>query len=66
MAKIKIHDLPKDYKLNPEQMKQISGGWTRTATSSSDFLSNPWVLGGVVATAIAIPLALSSDDDDSS
>ena len=28
------------------------------------FLSNPWVLGGIVAAAIAIPLAL--DDDDAS
>lgn len=29
-----------------------------------NFLSNPWVLGGIVAAAIAIPLAL--DDDDAS
>ncbi len=28
-------------------------------------LSNPWVLGGIVAAAIAIPLALSNDDDAS-
>ncbi len=28
------------------------------------FLSNPWVLGGIVAAAIAVPLAL--DDDDAS
>jgi hypothetical protein len=28
------------------------------------FLSNPWVLGSLVAAAIAIPLAL--DDDDAS
>jgi hypothetical protein len=28
------------------------------------FLSNPWVLGGIVAAAVAIPLAL--DDDDAS
>lgn len=26
------------------------------------FLSNPWVLGGIVAAAIAIPLALDNDD----
>jgi hypothetical protein len=29
------------------------------------FLSNPWVLGGIVAAAIAIPLALDDDDDAS-
>ncbi len=28
------------------------------------FLSNPWVLGGIVAAAIAIPLILDDDDDD--
>ena len=28
------------------------------------FLANPWVLAGIVAAAIAIPLAL--DDDDAS
>jgi hypothetical protein len=28
-------------------------------------LANPWVLGGIVAAAIAIPLALDDDDDDS-
>lgn len=29
------------------------------------FLSNPWVLGALVAAAIAIPLALDDDDDGS-
>lgn len=29
------------------------------------FLSNPWVLGGIAAAAIAIPLALDDDDDAS-
>ena len=29
------------------------------------FLSNPWVLGGIVAAAIAIPLLLDDDDDAS-
>lgn len=29
------------------------------------FLSNPWVLGGIVAAAIAIPLILDEDDDAS-
>jgi hypothetical protein len=30
-----------------------------------DVLTNPWVLGGIVAAAIAIPLALDGDDDGS-
>lgn len=29
------------------------------------FLTNPWVVGGVVATAIAVPVAIANDDDDS-
>jgi hypothetical protein len=29
------------------------------------FLTNPWVLGGIAAAAIAIPLALDDDDDAS-
>ncbi len=28
------------------------------------FLANPWIIGGAVAAAIAIPLALDDDDDD--
>lgn len=30
------------------------------------FVTNPWVLGGVVAAAIAIPLALDDDDENAS
>jgi hypothetical protein len=30
------------------------------------FFTNPWVLAGLVGAAIAIPIALSNDDDDSS
>lgn len=29
------------------------------------FLTNPWVLAGIVAAAIAIPIALNNDDDSS-
>lgn len=28
------------------------------------WLRNPWVVGGVIATAIAVPIALSEDDDE--
>lgn len=67
MARIKINNLPKDYKLDPEQMKQIRGGWdTKRAGSGLGFLANPLVLAGIVAAAIAIPLAHASDDDDAS
>ena len=34
--------------------------------SAFGFLANPWVLAGIVAAAIAIPLAVSSNDDDNS
>lgn len=37
-----------------------SGGVSRGGVIG--FLSNPWVLGGIVAAAIAIPLALDNDD----
>jgi len=30
------------------------------------WLANPWVLAGIVAAAIAIPLAVANDDDDAS
>jgi hypothetical protein len=30
------------------------------------FLTNPWVLAGIVAAAIAIPIALNNDDDSGS
>ncbi len=30
------------------------------------WLANPWVLGGLVAAAIAIPLAVANSDDDAS
>ena len=33
--------------------------------SSCGFLANPWVIGGAIAAAIAIPLALSDNDDGS-
>lgn len=36
------------------------------AGSSLGWLANPWVLAGIVAAAIAIPLALANDDDDAS
>lgn len=34
-------------------------------TSAFGWLANPWVLAGIVAAAIAIPLALDDDDDAS-
>jgi hypothetical protein len=34
-------------------------------TGALGWLANPWVLAGIVAAAIAIPLALDDDDDAS-
>jgi hypothetical protein len=38
----------------------------RGGMGGAGFLSNPWVLGGIVAAAIAIPLAMDDGDDDAS
>lgn len=46
--------------LSDEQLAAVSGGGL--GSSGLRFLNNPWVLGGIVAAAIAIPLALDSDD----
>lgn len=40
-------------------MGQHGGGRIR------GLLTNPWVIGGVVATAIAVPVAIHNSDDDS-
>jgi hypothetical protein len=45
------------------------GGAPGCGTTGGGFLgliSNPWVVGGVVAAAIAIPLALDDDNDNAS
>ena len=62
MTRIKIEDLPKDKKINNKEMQKIVGGGGRPVLN---FLTNPWALGSIVATAIAIPLALHDDDDGS-
>lgn len=62
MARIKIKDLPKDMIINKAEMKQVLGGnplFTR-------FPDTSWITAGIVATAIAIPVALHPDDDPSS
>ncbi len=64
MARIKIKDLPRNKKIKPEEMRLIQGGG-RFGRGRSSFLSNPWVLGGIVAAAIAIPLAIHDDDEGS-
>ena len=62
MARIKIKDLPKNITVSKEEMKKISGGYT----SALNFLSSPWALAGIVATAIAIPVAVHRDTDPAS
>jgi hypothetical protein len=59
MARIKIKDLPKDTFISKEEMKKVLGG----NPLFTGFLDTPWILGGTIATAIAIPVALHTDDD---
>ena len=40
-------------------MKKISGGYGQVL----NMIRDPWILAGIVATAIAIPVALHPDDD---
>ena len=43
-----------------------AGGWGKVGGGGViGFLSNPWVLGGIVAAAIAVPLILDDDDNAS-
>jgi len=64
MARIEITDLPKDRKISREEMKEITGGYYPQGGRLS-FLTNPWVLGAIVVTAIAVPLAIDDSDDGS-
>jgi hypothetical protein len=62
MTRIKVKDLPKNVTVSKADMKKVLGGnplFTR-------FSDTPWILGGIVAAAIAIPVALHTDDDDAS
>ena len=64
MFRITIKDLPKGKEISKREMKDVTGGFGRGG--SLGWLANPWVLAGIVATAIAIPLASHDDDDDAS
>jgi hypothetical protein len=64
MPRIKITDISKSQKITREEMKKVMGGYSIQKRNPS-FLTNPWVLGAVVATAIAIPLAIDDTDDGS-
>jgi len=44
-------------------MKRITGGYYQGGRLS--FLTNPWILGSIVAAAIAVPLAIHDSDDGS-
>ena len=65
MTRIKINDLPRDQNISRLEMKRITGGGGYYQGTSLRFLSNPWVVGSIVATTIAIPLALHDSDDSS-
>jgi hypothetical protein len=59
MARIKIKNLPKNMTVSKEEMKKISGGYGQVL----NMIRDPWIVAGIVATAIAIPVALHPDDD---
>lgn len=61
MARIKIKDLPKNKKIKQEEMKLIQGGGFSYSLGLVH-LRNPLALAALVAAAIAIPLALDSDE----
>lgn len=63
MTRIKINDLPKNQNISSAEMKRITGGYDQGRRLS--FLNNPWMIGAIVATAIAVPLALDDSDDGS-
>jgi len=65
MARIKIKDLPRNKRIKQEEMKQIKGGGGSGWMFGPCF-PNIWPKIGIVAAAIAIPLAELRDDDDSS
>ena len=62
MARIKIKDLPKDMQVSQQEMRNVLGGYT----PALNFLSSPWAVAGIVATAIAIPVAVHRDTDPAS
>lgn len=62
MARIKIADLPKDAKLTKKERQTITGG-----PRLRGFPLAPWLLSGVIAAAVAVPVALhnsNSNDGD--
>ena len=58
MARIQISDLPEDSEITREEMKKINGGFILST------LTNPWVISGAIATAIAVPVAIHNAKDE--
>jgi len=48
----------------PGQATVVRGQWGPPQHSWKKWATNPWVIGGVVATAIAVPVVLHNIDDD--
>jgi hypothetical protein len=69
MPRIKIHDLPENQKLGPEEIRKITGGFhpsmvkMKRERETSSWLTNPWVLSAIVHGAIAVPLGVDDDDE---
>jgi len=75
MSRIKINDLPQNANISQDEMKHIKGGAVLSSLStgtslsnisicnSESLLNNPLILSGIVAAAIAVPLAINDNDD---
>jgi hypothetical protein len=48
----------------PGQSTVVRGQWGPPQNPWKNLATNPWVIGGVVATAIAVPVVLNNIDDD--
>jgi predicted ribosomally synthesized peptide with nif11-like leader len=51
----------KPHELSEQELESVSAGGPFT----SGMLTNPWVIGGLITAAIAVPLALDDQDDGS-
>ncbi len=63
MSRIRIEDIPTNAAMGKEEMKRVTGGFIK-GCSLGAYFSNPWMFGGIVAAAIAIPPVNPDHDDD--
>jgi hypothetical protein len=64
-AAVRQHFEERGDELCDDNLDGVVGGMAGYSPTMS-FLRNPWVVGGIVSTAIAVPLAIRGDHDDAS